>query len=97
MPMLGMVIYGLILAVVEPGVGFVDLLSKASGPTFLAIVVVGAINEWWVPGRTHRRIVAERDELLRLALVGQEVGGKALDTAGIIAEAIKNASMAKDS
>lgn len=48
-----------------------DLLTSlrdASGPTVLAVIVIGAIREWWVPGATHRRIVRERDDLLQLAL-----------------------------
>ena len=34
-------------------------------------VVVGAVRGWWVPGRTHDRVLAERDRLLELALASQ--------------------------
>lgn len=71
------------------GTDIVTLLSKASAPTLLAIIVVGAMKEWWVPGPTHRRMVKERDELLRLALSGQEVGSRALEGASIIAAAAR--------
>lgn len=51
-------------------VDLLALLSDASGPALLAVIVFGAIREWWVPGKTHRRMVEERDTLLKLALRG---------------------------
>lgn len=78
-----------VFAAADPSTDIVSLISKAGAPTLLAIIVVGAMKEWWVPGPTHRRMVKERDELLRLALSGQEVGSRALDTASIIASAAR--------
>jgi hypothetical protein len=48
------------------------ILSRGSGPAVLSVIVVGAIREWWVPGATHRRMVDERNELLRLAIRSQK-------------------------
>jgi hypothetical protein len=75
------------LSAADPNTDIITLLSKASVPTVLAVIVVGAMREWWVPGTTHRRTVRERDALLNLALQGQEVGNKALDAASILAAA----------
>lgn len=69
----------------DPSADWVKLLSSASGPTVMAVIIIGAIKEWWIPGKTHRRTVAERDALLKLALDGQEIGTRALDAASVIA------------
>lgn len=88
-------LYLFFLGAADPNISFVEVLKNASAPTLMAVIVVGAINEWWVPGRSHRRIVAERDELLKLVIGSQEVGHKAIDTASMIAEAIRNAQTPK--
>lgn len=61
-------LYALLAA--DPGTDFISLLSRASGPVILAVLVFGAIKNqpWWVPGTTHREVVKQRDELLALAL-----------------------------
>ena len=71
------------LAVVNPDQpqDLISYIANVSGPVLMAIIIVGAIREWWVPGSVHRRTVVERDQLLELALRSQEVGEKALDTA----------------
>ena len=39
----------------------IDIISSGGVVGLLAVVVVGALKEWWVPGRVHRRAVAEKD------------------------------------
>jgi hypothetical protein len=34
----------------------------------LVAVVAGALRGWWVPGKTHERVIHERDRLLELAI-----------------------------
>ena len=60
----------------------ISYISRATGPVIMAVIIVGAIQEWWVPGRQHRRVVEQRDALLELALRSQEVGERALNVAG---------------
>jgi hypothetical protein len=73
-----------------PPVDIITILADASGPLFMAIVIWGAISEWWVPGRTHRRMVAERDELLKLALHGTRTAERSVRVAETITEAANN-------
>ena len=54
-------------AATEPSAdSFFQLLSDASGPTLMAIIIVGALREWWVPGKHFTRVVLQRDELIEL-------------------------------
>ncbi len=71
----------MMLAQVAPPVDFFTLLSDASGPLLMAVIIWGAIKEWWVPGVTHRRTVQERDQLLKLAVRGTNVLDKTLSAA----------------
>lgn len=57
------------------------LISDASGPALLAVIVFGAWREWWVPGTTHRRMVNERDQLLRLLLRNTHVTERTVKSA----------------
>lgn len=59
----------------------VDLLANASGPTLLAIIIIGAIREWWVPGKTHRRTIEERDHMMELLFRSTSTTDKALSVA----------------
>lgn len=70
----------------DQSLDLIKLISTASAPTLLAVIVVGAFREWWVPGPTHKRTVDERDALLKLALGNQELGARAIDTAASIIE-----------
>lgn len=81
----------LITMVTDPGPSddWITILGHASGPVLLGIIVIGAIQEWWVPGRTHRRTVAERDALLQLALHATEITGRTQDTADLIVTAAR--------
>lgn len=40
---------------------FLDYALDGSIIGLMAIIVIGAVYEWWVPGRTHRRTIAEKD------------------------------------
>lgn len=49
-----------------PGAGeFVGIIRDAGVIGVLAIIVVGALREWWVSGDQYRRVLRERDELQR--------------------------------
>jgi hypothetical protein len=60
--------------------GFLDLITEASGPTLMAIIVVGALREWWVPGAHFKRVTAQRDEILELLVQNQLVTERVVDT-----------------
>jgi hypothetical protein len=55
----------------ESASGFLNLLTEASGPTLMAVIVLGALREWWVPGAHFKRVVAQRDEILDLLVENQ--------------------------
>lgn len=67
----------------------IPLISDLTAPALMAIIIWGAIKEWWVPGKTHRRMVAERDELLRLALRGTTITKKTVEAAETFVEAVE--------
>lgn len=69
-----------------PSPDILTWLADNIGTFVLLIVIVwGAIKEWWVPGVTHRRMVDERNELLRLALKGTRVAEKTVQAVETIA------------
>lgn len=74
----------------EPTTDIIALISDASGPLLMAVIIWGAIKEWWVPGRSHRRIVDERDKLLELAIRGTRVVEKSVQAAETIARESSN-------
>jgi len=45
----------------------------------LVTIVWGALKEWWVPGRVHRRTVAEKDFWRTHALENTRLTAKAVD------------------
>jgi hypothetical protein len=54
-------------------------------------VIVGAMRGWWIPGRTHDRVVAERDRLFELALastVTAETSAKVMERQQRVAEEV---------
>lgn len=56
------------MALAQSPVEFLDLLDKGGTLAILVVIVVGSIRGWWVPGRIHERVVAERNRLLELAI-----------------------------
>lgn len=66
---------GEMLAYIERG-GIIGLLI---------IIVVGAIREWWVPGATHRRLLAEsharEQELKTMVFAGIQAAEQAVKVA----------------
>jgi hypothetical protein len=44
------------------------LLQQAPVVVVLIVALYGAWKEWWVPGPTHRRVIVQRDEFMRLLL-----------------------------
>jgi hypothetical protein len=42
---------------------FVGLIRDAGVIGILAVIVIGALREWWVSGVQYRRVLNERDEL----------------------------------
>jgi hypothetical protein len=44
----------------------------------LLIAIWGAIKEWWVPGKTYRRALAEGEQWRLLALKGTGIAEKAV-------------------
>jgi len=38
-----------------------DIISSGGVVGVLTVIVVGALKEWWVPGKVHRRVVTEKD------------------------------------
>lgn len=70
----------------------VDLLRNNWGAVSLMVfAIVGALREWWVPGKTHERIVAgleaerdgfkaERNEWKQIALSRGRLAEEALGT-----------------
>lgn len=59
----------------------IELLSQGGALVVLAVAVVGALREWWVPGVTYRRCQAEAEEWKRLALKGHSVANRAVEVA----------------
>lgn len=45
-----------------------ELLDKGGTVALLVVIVLGSVRGWWVPGRLHERVTAERDRLLELAI-----------------------------
>lgn len=43
----------------------VGLIRDAGVIGILAVIVIGALREWWVSGVQYRRVLQERDELQR--------------------------------
>ena len=61
------------------GSGLIDLLIGPVGLLIgLILAVSGVLREWWVPGRTHRRLQAERDMWMELATRGLETADRAV-------------------
>lgn len=70
----------------------IDLLRDNWGMVgFMLYAIIGAIREWWVPGKTHHRIVAgleaerdgfkiERNEWKQIALTRGRLTEEALGT-----------------
>lgn len=70
----------------------IDLLRDNWGAvSLLVFALIGAIREWWVPGRTHQRIVAgleaerdgfraERNEWKQIALSRGRLAERAIGT-----------------
>jgi hypothetical protein len=57
----------------------------------LVVIVAGALRGWWIPGKTHDRVIAERDRLLELALASTsatEAAAKVMQTQTRVAEEI---------
>lgn len=59
----------------------IDIIQSAGVIGLLVVVVYGAIKEWWVPGKTHKRCLDERDQLLNLALRQANAAEKAVSLA----------------
>lgn len=62
-----------------------EIVNGVSVAVLLALAVVGAVREWWVPGAVHRRQLSEAAERERqwreLALRGSGIAAGALDVA----------------
>lgn len=63
-----------------------SLLADASGPMLMAIIIWGAIKEWWVPGAVFRRVLAERDEWKTLALASRQLTERTVNVAETIVD-----------
>lgn len=58
-----------------------DLLTQGGLAGALAVAIVGALKEWWVPGATYRRALADAEKWRALALRGTGVAEKAVELA----------------
>lgn len=56
-----------------------DMLTRGGLVGLLAAIVVGALNEWWVPGKTYRRALDESHRWRDLALKGSGIAEKAVE------------------
>lgn len=63
-----------------------ELVSGAPVALLLVAALIGVVREWWVPGPTHRRQLAESLERERewreLALTSTGLAERAVDVAG---------------
>lgn len=67
-----------ILAGDDPTVGMLEQIAKA-GPTVIVLVgFVLILTGRLVPGKTHDRVVSERDQLLKLALQNAQLARTSL-------------------
>lgn len=55
-----------------------DVLARGGLVGVLAVIVVGALNEWWVPGKTYRRALADAERWRDLAMRGSGIAEKAV-------------------
>lgn len=65
-----------------PDAILIDYLSQGGVIVLLSVIVVGAVREWWVPGVTHRRLLAEsharEQELKQLLYAGTKLASEAV-------------------
>lgn len=83
------IMFALAAAQTDPFDGLPAYISHASGPALMAVIIVGALREWWVTGKQYERIVGERDQLLSMALRQLETQERALKVAELTSEAVK--------
>ena len=57
----------MVLAQTPPPEQTLDWLTRGGMIGILATIVIGAVLEWWVPGRTHRRVISEFNQRLKEA------------------------------
>lgn len=67
-----LLILSLIAATVETDKSLVEWVASASGPTLMAVIIVGALRGWWIPGKTHDKITAEKDMAFEKAVAQYE-------------------------
>ena len=80
--MIGILVIVMFLAAAgDSPTDFISLISDASGPALMAVIIVGALKRWWISGSEYRRVLAERDRFLELALRSQNTADKALSVA----------------
>jgi hypothetical protein len=53
--------------VAQSSAEILEWLNAGGVVGLLVLIVAGSLRGWWVPGRTHDRVVAERDRFLELA------------------------------
>lgn len=77
---------------------FIDTVSRASPAVMLAVFVWGGLNGWWVYGRYHDEIIANKDrqyqELLARFEALQKDRDKWIDIAMKSAETARTAAVA---
>lgn len=56
----------------------IDLLARGGAFTLLAVMVVGLLREWVVPGTRFRKLEQEKDEWKALAMELMQTASKAV-------------------
>lgn len=47
-----------------PSQDFLDYALDGSIVAIMAIIVIGALREWWVPGTAHRRAISDKEKII---------------------------------
>lgn len=62
-------------------ISLIDLLSTGGNLTLLAIIILGALREWWFTGAAFQRMKLDRDEWKALALDSMQTTDRAVELA----------------
>lgn len=78
-------LYYVIAQATTAPVNMMDYIERGGIIGLLTIIVVGALREWWVPGATHRRLLAEsharEQELKSMVFAGIQAAEQAVKVA----------------